>query len=223
MGDAIGQMLASAIGIAISPVPLIAVVLMLATPRGRVNGTAFTLGWVAALAAVITVVVLAGSGLDTTGPRPDWSWWVKLAAGVLFLLFALRQWQDRPREGHVRSPPKWMQAIDRFTPGRSAGLAALLVVANPKNLVLAVGGAVSIATSTASGGGKAVAVVLMVLVGSLCTLLPLCVHLFGGARSARVLGEWKAWISAHNSAVLMVVLVVMGVTYVGDAVSGLTV
>ncbi len=36
VGDAIGQMLASAVGIAISPVPLIAVVLMLATPaRGR--------------------------------------------------------------------------------------------------------------------------------------------------------------------------------------------
>ncbi|MFE6358522.1 hypothetical protein ACFVP3_00690 [Streptomyces sp. NPDC057806] len=43
MGDAVGQMLASAVGIAISPIPIIAVVLMLATPRGRVNGTAFTL------------------------------------------------------------------------------------------------------------------------------------------------------------------------------------
>ncbi|GAA0675516.1 GAP family protein [Kitasatospora atroaurantiaca] len=223
MGDAIGQMLASAVGIAISPVPLIAVVLMLATPRGRVNGTAFTLGWVAALAAVATLVVLAGSGLDTAGPRPTWSWWVKLAAGVLLLLLALRQWHDRPRAGHVRSPPKWMQTIDRFTPERSAGLAAQLVAANPKNLVLTVGGAVSIATSTASGAGKTVAVVLMVLVGSLCTLGPLCVHLVGGARSAKVLGEWKAWMSAHNSAVLMVVLVVMGATYVGDAVSGLTV
>ncbi|MFC8454913.1 GAP family protein [Kitasatospora sp. NPDC057223] len=222
MGDAIGQMLASAVGIAISPLPLIAVILMLATPKGRANGMAFTAGWVLALAAVTTVVVLAGSGLDTEASKPDWSYWLKLALGVLFLLMGARQWKDRPREGHVSSPPKWMQAIDRFTPAKAAGLAVALVAANPKNLVLAVGGAVSIATSTATAGGKAVAVVLMVLVGSLCALLPLGVYVFGGARSARVLGEWKAWMSAHNSAVMMVVLVVLGAKYVGDAISGLT-
>lgn len=34
MGDAIGHVLTSAVGIAISPLPLIAVILMLATPKG---------------------------------------------------------------------------------------------------------------------------------------------------------------------------------------------
>lgn len=222
MGDAIGQMLASAVGIAIGPVPLIAVILMLATPRGRANGTAFTLGWMLGLAAVATVIVIAGSGLDTTGPRPTWSWWVRLGSGLLSLLLGLKQWKDRPREGHVRSPPRWMQRVDRFTPGESAGLAVVLVVANPKNLVLTLGGAVAVATSTATGAGKAVAVVLMVLLGSLCTLLPLCVHLYGRAGSAKMLGEWKAWMSTHNSAITMAVLVVLGAEYVGDAISGLT-
>ncbi|WP_371497816.1 GAP family protein [Kitasatospora sp. NBC_00374] len=221
MGDAIGQMLAPAVGIAISPVPLIAVILMLATPRGRVNGTAFTVGWVVALAAVTTIVVVAVSGLDTSGPEPAWSWWVKLAVGVLFLLIGARQWRGRPREGHVTAPPAWMQAIDRFTPARAAGLATALVAASPKNLVLAVSAGVSIATSDASPGGKTAAAVLMVLVGSLCALIPLGVYLFGGAGAAKVLGEWKAWMSTHNSAITTVVLVVLGAKYIGDAVSGL--
>ncbi|MGV9268890.1 GAP family protein [Kitasatospora sp. NPDC003701] len=222
MGDAVGQMLASAVGIAISPMPLIAVILMLATPKGRANGPAFTAGWVVALAAVVTVVVLVGSGIGADTAKPAWAWWLKLALGVLFLLLGLRQWRARPREGHVQGPPKWMQALDRFTPGKAAGLAAALVAANPKNLVLAVGGAVSIATSTATGAGKAVAAVLMVLIGSLCTLVPLAVYLFGGDRSARVLGEWKAWMATHNAAIMIVVLVVLGAKYVGDAVAGLT-
>jgi hypothetical protein len=38
MGAAIGAMLSSAIGVAISPLPLIVLILMLATPRGRANG-----------------------------------------------------------------------------------------------------------------------------------------------------------------------------------------
>lgn len=171
---------------------------------------------------VTTVIVLAGSNIDSTAAGPTWSYWLKLVLGALFLALGTRQWRDRPREGHIAEPPGWMRAIDRFTPGRSAALAAALVAANPKNLVLAIGGGVSIATSSASVGGKTVAAVLMVLVGSLCTLLPLGVYVFGGAKATKVLGEWKAWMSAHNAAVMTVVLVVLGAKYLGDAITGLT-
>ncbi|MET7441167.1 GAP family protein [Streptomyces sp. NPDC004082] len=224
MGDAVGQMLASAIGIAISPLPLIAVILMLATPKGRANGIAFTAGWLVSLAALVTVVVLAGSGGgasgDDDGPA-SWTLWLKLGLGVLFLLMGVKQWKGRPREGHAAEPPGWMKAIDTFTPGKSAGLAAALAVANPKNLVLAVGGAVSIAASTASTGGKTAAALLMVLIASLCTLLPLGVYLLGGQKSAKVLGEWKAWMAAHNTAIMTTVLIILGAKYIGDAISGL--
>ncbi|MGC9501846.1 GAP family protein [Streptomyces sp. WG7] len=223
MGDAVGQMLASAVGIAISPIPLIAVVLMLATPRGRANGTAFTLSWIGCLAAVVTAVALLGSNADASGDDgpADWTLWVKLVLGVLFLLLAAKQWKGRPVEGQEEEQPGWMKAIDRFTPGKAAGLAALLSVANPKNLVLAVGGAVSIAGSGASAGGKTGAVVLMVLIGSLCALAPLAVYLVGGARSTEVLSAWKAWMARHNAAIMTTLLVVLGAKYIGDAVSGL--
>ncbi|MYT76556.1 Sap, sulfolipid-1-addressing protein [Streptomyces sp. MnatMP-M77] len=222
MGEAIGAMLTSAVGIAISPLPLIAVILMLATPKGRTNGIAFTAGWVAGLAAVVAVVVAAGSGLHTTGTKPSWAYWLKLALGVLFVLMALKQWHGRPREGHEAAPPKWMRAIDRFTAAKAAVLAVVLVAANPKNLVLAVGGAVSIATAPASGTGKTVAAALMVVIGSLCTLLPLGVYLLGGSRSAHVLGGWKAWMSLHNAAIMTTVLAVLGAKYIGDALTGLS-
>ncbi|MFF1920261.1 GAP family protein [Streptomyces sp. NPDC058221] len=225
MGDAIGQMLASAVGIAISPLPLIAVILMLATPRGRRNGIAFTAGWVVSLAVLVTVVVLAGSGGDASGGDDgpaSWTLWLKLGLGVLFLLMGIKQWKGRPREGHASESPGWMKAIDTFTPGKAAGLAAALAVANPKNLVLAVGGAVSIASSTASPGGRTVAAVLMVLIASLCTALPLGVYLLGGEKSAKVLGEWKEWMAARNAAIMTTVLIVLGAKYIGDAISGLT-
>ena len=45
MGEAIGQVLSLGVGVALSPVPIIAVVLMLATPRGGSDGAAFLLGW----------------------------------------------------------------------------------------------------------------------------------------------------------------------------------
>ncbi len=224
MGDAVGRMLPSAVGIVLSPLPLIAVILLLAGPRGRLNGTAFALGWVAALSAVTVLVVVVGSGLDTGGPHPAWSSWLLLALGGLLLVLGAAQWRARPREGHVHRPPPWMQAADRFIPARAAGLGAWLVVAAPMNVGPAIGGGVAIATGAADGVGKAVAVALMVLVSSLGTLLPLGVDLLGlfdGARSAKVLGEWKAWASVHNSAVTLVVLILLGAEYVGGAVTGL--
>ena len=179
MGDAVGRMLASAVGIALGPLPLAGVIMLLAGPRGRAGGAAFVLGWIAALSAVCSVVVLVGTGLDTTGPYPPWSYWLELALGGVLLVLGAVQWRARPREGQVHRPPTWLRAVDRFTPAKAAGLAATLVMADPKNLVLAVGGGISIATASADGRAKTVAVVLLVLVGSLGTLLPLAVHLLG--------------------------------------------
>ncbi|MEU2823134.1 GAP family protein [Streptomyces bacillaris] len=223
MTDAIGQMLAPAVGIAISPVPIIAVVLMLATPRGRTNGISFTAAWVLTLGALSTAVVLLGSGAGahTGGQTASWVSWVKLAAGVLFVLLGAKQWKGRPREGQEAELPGWMKAIDTFTPVKAAGLAAALSALNPKNLVLAIGGAVSIAGSSASAGGKGAAVVLFVLIASLCALLPLGVYLIGGEKSARVLESWKGWMAAHNAAIMTVLLTVMGAKFIGDALTGL--
>ncbi|MBP0458671.1 GAP family protein [Streptomyces montanisoli] len=224
MGDAIGQILTSAVGIGISPVPLIAVVLMLATPRGRTNGPAFALAWFAALSIVVTVVLVATPGRSASAGRDTpaaWVLWVKLGLGILFLAMAVLEWRGRPRQGGAADEPGWMKAIDTFHAGRAAGLAALLAVANPKNLALAVGGALSISGSGTTAGGRAAAAAVMVVLGSLCTLVPLTVYFLGGDRSTRVLGGWKTWMSAHSTAIVMTGLVVLGAKYVGDAVSGL--
>ena len=224
MGAAIGQMLTSAVGVAMSPIPLIAIVLMLATPRGRGNGIAFTSGWVLSIAVITVVVVLAGgrAGAHQQGTPAAWVHWVKLVLGVLFVVLGARQWRGRPEDGREPALPGWMQAIDAFTPIKAAGLAVVLSAANPKNLVLAVGGAVSIAGGTASVTAELVAGVLFVLIASLCTAVPLAVYLAGGRRSAAVLQSWKTWMAAHNSAIMTVLLLVLGVKYVGDALGGLS-
>ena len=58
MTQAIGDILPLAIGIAISPVPIIAIILMLITPKARSNGLAFLGGWLLGLAVVGTVVLI---------------------------------------------------------------------------------------------------------------------------------------------------------------------
>ncbi len=59
--QAIGDLLPSALGVALSPVPIIAVILMLGTPQARTNGPAFAVGWVGGL-VIVSVVVLLVTG-----------------------------------------------------------------------------------------------------------------------------------------------------------------
>jgi hypothetical protein len=62
MGQAIGDILPMAVGVAISPVPIIAIVLMLGTPSARSNGPAFTLGWLIGLAVAGGILLALASG-----------------------------------------------------------------------------------------------------------------------------------------------------------------
>ena len=185
MADAIGQVLSFGVGVSLSPVPIIAVVLMLGTPRARVNGPMFLLGWIVGL-TIVGVIVLAaagGAGADDGGEPATWVGWVKLALGVLLLLVAVRQWRGRPRAGEDGALPKWMRTIDQFTPGRSFGIAAALSGINPKNLLLTVAAAAAIAQAGLDTGEQAVALGVFILVGTLGPAVPVAIYF--AARRAR--------------------------------------
>lgn len=147
MGNAIATILPQAIGVAISPVPIIAVILMLFSQQARSNGPAFLVCWVLALAVVGSIVLLLASlGKISTGGTPSTLAYVlKLLLGLLFLLLSIRQWRSRPKVGEEPKMPKWMATIDTFTAGKAFGLAALLAGVNPKNLALTLAAALSIA------------------------------------------------------------------------------
>jgi hypothetical protein len=98
MGEAIGESLAAAVGIAISPIPIIAVVLMLTTPDGRANSTAFLLGWLLGLGAAGTAVLLIAAPVDGDDSGPAaWLGRIKILLGALLLFVAIRQFRRRDR------------------------------------------------------------------------------------------------------------------------------
>ncbi|WP_436790505.1 GAP family protein, partial [Yinghuangia sp. YIM S10712] len=95
MGEAIGQILSYGVAVALSPFPIIGVVLMLGTPRARSNGPALLLGWVLGLALVGTIVLLVsgGAGPRDQGKPADWVSALDIALGVLLLWVAVTHWR----------------------------------------------------------------------------------------------------------------------------------
>ena len=223
MADAIGQVLSLGVGVSLSPVPIIAVVLMLGTPRARVNGPVFVLGWILGLAIVGTIVlaVAGGAGADDGGEPATWVGWLKLVLGVLLLLVAVKQWRGRPRAGEAGTLPKWMQTIDQFTPGRAFGIAAALSGINPKNLLLTAGAAAAIAQAGLDTGEQAITLGVFILVGTLGPAAPVAIYFALGARAEHVLDDMKAWMGAHNAAIMAVLCLVIGAKLIGDGISAL--
>ena len=122
MGQAIGEFLPAAVGIAVSPIPIVAVVLMLVSARARANGPAFLAGWVVGVAGLGALLLLAAGavGSDDGGQPASWVSWLKLVLGIALLVLALGQWRGRPRAGADAPTPKWMDAVDHFTPVKAA-------------------------------------------------------------------------------------------------------
>jgi hypothetical protein len=223
VGQAIGQILSFAVGVAISPVPIIGVVLMLATLRARVTGPAFLVGWLAGLAILGTVVLLISSGADASsaGKPATWVSILKLVLGALLLLVALKQWRGRPRGDQQAQLPKWMQAVDRVSTVKALGLGALLAAANPKNGLMTVGAAAAIAQTGIGAGQQAVVLAIFVALGSIGVAAPVAIFFVLGDRSVKLLGELKDWMASNNAVIMAILMLVIGVKLIGDGISGL--
>ena len=224
MGQGIGEVLTFAIGVAISPVPIIAVILMLFSQRARVNGPLFLLGWMLTLAVVSGVVyVLADEGdVATSSGASDTLSWGKIVLGVLFLLLAARQWRSRPAAGVEPPMPKWMAGVDTLSPGKAFGLGVLLAGVNPKNLILTLGAAAGLAQLGLSTTDVIVSLIVFVAVASLTIAGPVVYHLFGGEHAKAALDELKGWLAVHNAAVMAVLFVVFGVDLIAKGIPPLS-
>jgi threonine/homoserine/homoserine lactone efflux protein len=223
MSEAIGQILSLGVGVALSPVPIIAVVLMLATPRGRANGPAFIGGWLLGLGVVGAIVLAVSSGADASeadGPA-TWVGVLEIVIGALLLPVALRQWRGRPRGDAEAALPKWMRTIDRFTPQRALAMGVALSAINPKNLLLTVGAAASIAKTGLGTGQQAIALAVFVLIGTLGPGLPVAIYFLMGERATRILDDLKNWMGHNNAAIMAVLCLVIGAKLIGDGISSL--
>jgi len=224
MGSAIGEMLPLAIGIAISPLPIIAVILILTTPQARTNGLAFLGGWLLGLTVVATTVLIVtdAAAATTSSDGSTVLSATKLALGLYLLFLAWRRFSKRPKAGEEAPMPKWMTALDGFTPGRSFAVAALLAGPKPKNLILNAAAAAGIAQSGLGGVQQAVVLLLLIVIGSAGIIAPVVVYFAMGDKAAPVLNGWKTWLAANNATVMIVLFVVFGFVLVGKGIGGLS-
>ncbi|MGK4578667.1 GAP family protein [Kitasatospora sp. HPMI-4] len=220
--QAIGAVLPPALAVALSPFPLIGVVLILAGRHGGRNGLLFSVGWILGLTVVATVVVVAfGGAADPDSTSSAIADWGRVFAGAGLIVLGARKWWLRPRSGDEVRTPRWAASLENATAGRALLLGALLSGANPKNFVLTASAAASIAEAREHGVGTVEAVLVFVLLGSGTVLGAVLLHAVGGARAASFLDGVRRFMVANSAVIVVVVLLVLGANVLGNGLAGL--
>ncbi len=200
------------LGITLEPFPLTAFILVLSAEKGTWKGLAFILGWLACLVAVIAAVIVT-TGNNPPAPQTvpsDAALAVKLAAGVVLILIAVRQ---RRRMGRPRKPPAWMARLDQLSLLGAAGLAAFL---QPWTLVAA--GAATITEAKLGTAGSYLVLILFCLLATSSFLYLELYATFASGKAAVRLERMRKWLDSHQDQVIIAICLLLGLWLAGKSI-----
>ena len=222
MGSTVGEILPLAVGIAISPIPIIAAILMLLSPKAKGTSLGFLFGWLVGIIAAIVVFTLLSSVLAQPADGPSTAAGViKIVLGALLLLLAVKQWRSRPAKGETAALPKWMAAIDSMTPAKALVLGVLLSAVNPKNLLMAASAGLVVGGAALSLGEQVAVIAVFTVIAASTVLVPVIAYLAASAKMAAPLERLRVWLVDNNATIMAVLLLVIGVSVIGKGIGSL--
>ena len=112
LADAISSSLPMAVGVALSPIPVAAILVILMSARAATNAPAFLLGWMAGILTIGLIVSLMPGLLTARGEPTQLSGLTRVALGAALLLLAGHQWRQRPAPEAVGNVPPLLARLD---------------------------------------------------------------------------------------------------------------
>ena len=218
MGATLAEVLPLALGVAVSPVPVLAVLAVLLSDGHERNGAAYLAAWTGGLLVVIATVTALGIGSPSAGRHPSTALLVAEAcAGVALLVAAVVVLRRRSRRPEPARAPRWLAALDAMTPRGAAGLAVLLLAVNIKDLPLTVAAGAKLSGAELSGAAQAGVIVLFTLVASATVAAPVLAAAIAGPRADPLLRRWHDLIARHGAVAVAIVLAGVGILLMLDA------
>ena len=213
--------------VTLEPIPLTAMILLLAAERGLLKGLGFTLGWLFTLVGIValTVLVTGGKPLVPKSNPSTAELFLKLLMGAVLVFIGYRRWVRQGRQWRVspapegtppKKQPKWMAGIDRINPLAAAGLGFLL-----QPWVLVAAGVATITQAKLTSAAEYLAVFAFCI---LCTGSYLTLEVYAALRPETVkvrLNALLEWISTHTDQVIVFLSLGIGLYLVAESIAGL--
>jgi len=212
LGDAVLQVIPIAFGVAVSPLPVVAVIVILLTERARLSSLVFSAAWILGnFVAVALAVAFAGRvSVPRAGLDLPFEGAILLLAGIGLVGIAWLSRRGRYQSGDPHATPSWVHSVDNLSPWGGALVAFSNATTSPKNLALALAAGAVIQISNPRPVSTLVSMLLYVVVASTTVVGPVIVYFVGGDRSRAILLRWKRKITGNAAAVMEIMLLVLG-------------
>ena len=201
----------------LSPIVLIATVILLTSGSGRTNGVLFMGGFVLTIAAICTAVLLIADRVVSAQSDQTLEVLMELGIGLVLLAAA---WTERPGRDPAEGGGSRSQRLFARLDGASApvafGIGALLVVL-PKRLAITVLAGMVIATAGLAITDDLVLDGLYVLTASALVWMTVVAALLAGHRSDTLLSNVKSWLMENAQVIVFVVSLGFGILFIGSA------
>lgn len=205
---AVAEILPLALVIALSPLSVIPGILILHTPRPRPTSLAFLAGWTLGIAVITAAFVAAADRAGGLDQAPAGAGYVRVGIGVALIGLGLYRWFTRNRSAHA---PKWMTAMTSARPGKAFVTAVVLTIANIKVLLMCAAAGAAIGTAALGATGSWTAAGIFTVVAASSVAIPVLGYQIAGPRLDAPLNRLRAWMEANHSALIAVILLVIGV------------
>lgn len=222
MRTVIGDLLPLALVVTVSPINIVAAILLLFSKRPIANATTYLLGFVSGVAAMLSgITALADAiGLSPGSERSRGISFLLLALGLFLIIVGVRKLSRRPGAKENPDQPRWMKGIVQVGAGRSFVLGTSVGALNPKNIAVAFASAVVVATAQLPVGQQVGVIVIYTLIASIGVATPIVTALVLGDRSESVLSAWRQWLDRNNGTVMAVIYLFVGVILLGKGIAG---
>ena len=202
--------------IALDPLPLTAFVVVLPSKRGVRKGAAYLFGWLASLALVVTITVLA---TGDNPPKPNTapslaSLAVKIAIGTFLVGLAIRQRRRMRGPKKPKKPPKWQEHVDNMSPWFAMGLAPTL---QPWALIGA--GAATVVEAKVSNWESALALFGFCLLASSSYIAMEIYAGFWPDQSQAFLAKFRTWMETHTDQVIIIGCLLLGFWLIANSIN----
>lgn len=219
-----GVLLTLALGIAVSPVSIIAVILLLTSNRSPAKGLAYLVGWLTGLIGLSIVMLLAvgnwyGNQWRTT---VQFTSWLMLIAGIVLLLMAYTQWRQRSPQDAELTSLRWLRVLPKAQPPMALSAGLFFGLYSVKNLLIMGAAAVIIGEAGLGARGQITTILIFVAIATVGIAAPIFVLLSQDERARTILTHWEYQLSTYNVPITCIVLVIIALEFLSIGLSRLS-
>jgi threonine/homoserine/homoserine lactone efflux protein len=210
-----------ALGVALSSIPITAMLIFLGSTRARRSGPAFLIGYGVGLAIVTILFAIGVAALPSgrRGPQDTVVGIVELLLGVGLVISGV--WMIAHRNRRERPPGSGrFKRLETLGPLAAAGVGLLLNI-RPKSLVLAVGAGIALGSSGLGPAGLAVAFLVYLAVGLSTVIVPVVIYFRSSGKAVEDFARGRRWMSRNGRAVTITVVLMLGAVLIGAGIATL--